>query len=104
MSPTAEGLALNEEERLLREILLTNGVLRRGGNQELTAGRGGILSVSQESHPVLRELLLSHEAYHGVFYANRGLSQRCKRSVGTVERSGAGILAPHALLPHLRPQ
>jgi hypothetical protein len=66
-----EGLALNAEERLLREILLANGVLRRGGNKELTAGRGGILSVSQESHPVLRELLLSHEAYHGVFYANR---------------------------------
>jgi hypothetical protein len=67
----AEGVALNQEELLLREILLANGVLRRGDNQELVAGRGGILSVSQQSSPVLRELLLLHEAYHGVFYANQ---------------------------------
>jgi hypothetical protein len=66
----AEGVALTDEEMLLREILLANGVLRPAEGRSVAAGTGGILSVSQESYPVLRELLLAHEAYHGAFYAN----------------------------------
>jgi hypothetical protein len=60
---------LNDEERRLREIVLANGVIREEGDR-FVAGRGGILSISQESFPLLRELLLTHEAFHGVFYAD----------------------------------
>ena len=66
----ATGIAINDEEVLLREMLLENGVLRRSGDG-FAPGSGGILAVSQESRmiPTLRDLLLSHEAYHGVYYS-----------------------------------
>jgi hypothetical protein len=62
-----QGFALNAEEQLLRDILLANGIIRRvdGG---YAPGEGGVLSISQASYPLLRELLITHEAFHGVFY------------------------------------
>ncbi|MFW6215488.1 MAG: hypothetical protein ACOC45_06035 [Alkalispirochaetaceae bacterium] len=60
---------LNEEEILLREIVLREGVLLR--NEETgryEPGVGGVLSVSQESWSLLRELLITHEALHGIYY------------------------------------
>jgi hypothetical protein len=62
-----QGFALNAEEQLLRDILLANGIIRRvdGG---YAPGEGGILSISQASYPLLRELLITHEAFHGIFY------------------------------------
>ncbi len=67
----AEGVELNAEEELLRELLLANGVIRRAADG-YTPGTGGILSISQSSYPLLRELLITHEAYHGVFYEEAG--------------------------------
>ncbi len=66
----ATGIELNDEEVLLREMLLANGVMRASGDG-FAPGSGGILAVSQESRmiPTLRDLLLSHEAYHGVYYS-----------------------------------
>lgn len=62
-----QGLALNEEEQTLREILLANGIIRRV-EDGYAPGDGGVLSISQSSYPLLRELLITHEAFHGVFY------------------------------------
>lgn len=62
-----EDIELTDEEVSLREILLANGIIR-GAEDGYEAGEGGILSISQESYPELRELLVSHEAFHGVFY------------------------------------
>jgi len=65
------GVQLTAEENLLRRIVEHEGiVLRSGGRFE--PGPGGILSISQESlrTPGLRRLLLTHEAYHGVYYAD----------------------------------
>ncbi len=70
----AEGFELNAEELLLKEVLLANGVLRPAGGDDdgtVRPGDGGILSISRESYPVLRQLLLTHEAFHGVFYADQ---------------------------------
>ena len=66
----ATGIALNDEELLLREVLVANGIIE-SSDDGFVAGRGGILAVSQESRmiPTLRDLLLSHEAYHGVYYS-----------------------------------
>ncbi len=73
----AEGFQLNAEELLLKEILLANGVLLddAGGGEAVLPGDGGILTVSQESSPILRELLMTHEAFHGIFYANRAFRE-----------------------------
>jgi hypothetical protein len=63
--------ALTDEEIQLRGLVEHEGIIvRSGGRYE--AGDGGILSISQESWqtPGLRGLLLTHEAYHGVYYAS----------------------------------
>jgi hypothetical protein len=67
----SEGAELNAEEVLLREILLANGVIHRDDGS-YRPGTGGVLSISQESYPILRELLVTHEALHGVFYEEPG--------------------------------
>ncbi len=63
------GFVLNPEEERLREIVLAHGIIRES-SAGYVPGVGGILGVSQESilMPTLRDLLLSHEAYHGVYY------------------------------------
>jgi len=58
---------LNPEEELLKEILLGNGIIRDQGT--FSPGRGGILSISRSSYPVLRRHLLTHECYHGLFFS-----------------------------------
>ena len=62
---------LTDDEILLRRIVEQEGIiLKKEGRFE--PGVGGILSISQESWrtPGLRHLLLTHEAYHGVYYAD----------------------------------
>lgn len=60
---------LNEEELILREIVLREGVLLQDSETgTYEPGVGGVLSVSQESWSLLRELLITHEALHGVYY------------------------------------
>lgn len=63
------GFSLNAEEEQLREIALAHGIIRESSTGYV-AGVGGILGVSQQSLgiPTLRDLLISHEAYHGVYY------------------------------------
>ena len=63
------GFALNDEEEQLREIALAHGIIRES-SAGYVAGVGGVLGVSQQSLaiPTLRDLLISHEAYHGVYY------------------------------------
>ncbi len=61
---------LNPKERWLADYLLTFGILRRE-NGKYTAGRGGILSISRESSDPHRRLLLTHEAFHGVYYVSK---------------------------------
>lgn len=63
----AEGYALTEGETALRRLAVDLGILVEDGNG-LRAGAAGLLSISRESPPILRELLLTHEAFHGVFY------------------------------------
>ncbi len=63
------GVTLTEEEELLRAIVLAHGIIREAPSG-YEPGVGGILGISQESSifPTLRELLISHEAYHGIYY------------------------------------
>ena len=71
--------SLSEEELLLRELLLREGLIvasETGGVFE--PGTGGLLSISQESYPQLRELLLTHEAMHGIFYEEEGFRERVR--------------------------
>ena len=70
-----DGLQLNDAELWLRDFLVAEGVIRTvGGTWE--AGSGAVLSISRESSPTLRELLLRHEAAHGLYFVRPSYRQR----------------------------
>jgi hypothetical protein len=68
---------LTAEESRLREVLLANGVIRTSG-ASFEPGPGAVLSVSRESAGPLRELLITHEAFHGVFFALPAFREACR--------------------------
>lgn len=63
----SSGLPWTIGERELVEIALRNGLIDKSDGG-YTAGTGGFLSISRESGPDHRKLLLTHESMHGVFY------------------------------------
>lgn len=65
----AKGVTLNKEEEALRKILLQNGLLVPDGDK-VAAGKGGLVSISQESAEYLRTQLLAHEGWHTIFFAD----------------------------------
>ena len=69
------GAVLTSAESYLRELLLANGVIAKSGEGYTGGEDKGIVSVSQESTPHVRALLLTHEGYHGLFYAAPGLKE-----------------------------
>ncbi len=72
----AQGFPLNREEELLRAILTANGLLRGGAG----AGQGAVLSISRESSEPLRHLLLTHEAFHGLFFTLPRYREACEQA------------------------
>ena len=69
------GAVLTSAESYLRELLLANGIIEKSGEGYTGGEDKGIVSVSQESTPHVRALLLTHEGYHGLFYAAPGLKE-----------------------------
>jgi len=69
---------LNPEEVALRELSLKQGIIvdARGG---YTPGHGAILGICRASSHVERELLLTHEAFHGVFFSSAEYRAFCQR-------------------------
>ena len=66
----ATGLALSDEELLLRTVALTHGIIEPDPAGGWRAGAGAILSISQSSGGALRRLLLRHEALHGLYFTH----------------------------------
>mgnify|MGYP007101831629 CR=1 FL=1 len=60
---------LNDEEILLKKILIQNGFFKADG-ELVTAVNGGLVSISQESAPWLRVQLLAHEGWHTIFFTD----------------------------------
>ena len=69
------GAILTSAETYLRELLLANGIIEKGDAGYTGGEDKGIVSVSQESASHVRSLLLTHEGYHGLFYAASGLKE-----------------------------
>ena len=83
----AQGFPLNREEELLRAVLTANGVLRGAdetasarepGSARAAAGQGAVLSISRESSELLRTLLLTHEACHGLYFTLPRYREACE--------------------------
>lgn len=64
---TEEAFTLNDEEEILKKILIENGLLIPEG-QTVRAAEGGIVSISRESDAFTRSKLLAHEAWHTLFF------------------------------------
>ena len=64
---TEENFRLNEEEELLKKILLINGLLIQDGNL-VKSGGGGVVSISRQSDAFTRSKLMAHEAWHTLFF------------------------------------
>jgi hypothetical protein len=65
--------SLNKHENLLREILLANGVIVEDetiSSTKYKAGKGAVLSISQESADYLRRQFIVHEGLHGLFFTH----------------------------------
>ena len=63
------GFVLNQEELLLKKILIKNGLLElEDDGLRVKANEGGIVSISQESADYLRATLLAHEGWHTIFF------------------------------------
>ncbi len=65
---TQAGTSLSVEENTLARILLSNGVIKKA-DSGYTPGEGSILSISRSSSPLLRNLLLTHESFHGIYFS-----------------------------------
>jgi hypothetical protein len=58
---------LLDEEKQLEKILLGEGIILEASGK-ITAGEGGIVSISRESSDYLRYRFLTHEGFHGLFF------------------------------------
>ncbi len=71
-----QNFKLNDSEYLLRDILLLYGIIRRNSDGSYAPGDGGIISISKESNESLREKLLAHESYHGIYFCDASFRQK----------------------------
>lgn len=60
---------LTSGERYLREMLLSCGIIEKSDSGYIGNDHTGVLSISRESGSYLRGLLLTHEGFHGLYYA-----------------------------------
>ncbi len=65
-----ENFPLNSRERLLKRILAENGIIVVNQDGSVVAGRGAIISISQESPVYLRSTFIAHEGWHGIFFSD----------------------------------
>ncbi|NOY08974.1 MAG: hypothetical protein GXP33_09045 [Spirochaetes bacterium] len=71
-----DNIGLIPAEELLKKILIKNGIIKVKGDN-IVAGTGGLISISQNSSAILRKLLLTHESFHGIFFSVPGYRKSC---------------------------
>ena len=72
----SSGFALDDEELLLRSILLREGIIEAKAPGYIP-GEGAALSISRASSYYERVLLLAHESYHGIFFCSAEYRTLC---------------------------
>lgn len=86
-----EDFPLNSSEMLLRDILLHNGVIKAQG-EGYVAGGGALISISKQSEMWLRDRLLSHEGWHGVYFTNERFRNAVAAVYGTMDATSRDFL------------
>ena len=85
---STEGGGLSAEEGTLAKLLVDNGLIKKAGSVYAPGG-GSILSISRSSAPLLRDLLLTHECFHGAYFslpAFRDATEALWTSLSNVEQ------------------
>lgn len=84
----SQNIELNEQEKLLKEILLENHIIKKveyaGDSPDsdfsegnlYEAGTGGIISFSVESELYRRKLFFAHECFHGLFFIDEAFRKK----------------------------
>ncbi|MGI5056815.1 hypothetical protein [Treponema socranskii] len=90
----AENFPLNARELLLRDILLANGVIVADGTA-YTAGRGALLSISQESPEWLRNRYIAHEGWHGIFFTDENFRNATAAVFYTTDETSRDFLTSY---------
>jgi len=79
------------EERELERMLLNADIIRAAdgaidgtidgtaNGSKITAGNGGIISISRESNDYLRSLFMAHEGFHGLFFIDEDFRDFSRR-------------------------
>lgn len=63
-------ISIYPEEVLLRNLLISNGILVQDEDGTLYAGQGAVLSISRESSDALRYRFFVHESSHGIYFTS----------------------------------
>ncbi len=66
-----ENFNLNEEELLLRTILVHNKIINPQSDGTFTGNEGSIISISRETAASTRVQLMAHESWHGIYFSSQ---------------------------------
>lgn len=66
-----DNFPLNEEEMLLRTILVHNKILVPEADGTFSASEGSVISISRETAAATRIQLMAHESWHGIFFSSQ---------------------------------
>jgi hypothetical protein len=83
-----KGIPLTPEEGQLLDQLVANGIVTPSGS-DYGAGEGSVISISRSSSAILRDLLLTHECFHGAYFsvaAFRDVTEKEWTSLSGVEK------------------
>ncbi len=61
---------INAREKMLRQILLDNGIILNNGDGTYSGGKGAVISIARESGSDLRHTLMAHESWHGIYFTD----------------------------------
>ena len=81
----AEHFPLNQNELLLKRILIANGVLVQAADG-VKAGQGALVSISRESPEYLRWQFLNHECFHGIFFTHEEFRAKMESIYNSMDR------------------
>ena len=82
---------LNEEELILLDILLQNGLLKKEGN-DFVPVEGAVISISRDSQKWLRHNFIAHEAWHGIFFIDEAFRNAVAAVYYTVDDNTMGFI------------
>ncbi len=89
-------VSLNEREKLLKEILLYNGIIKLSENSSgFQEGNGAIVSISQESPNHSRHTLCAHELWHGLFFTDEDFRNTTSAIFYTIDQRAVDFLVAY---------